>query len=199
MKEITRGGAKFVDGKEEKFDSIILATGYKSNVPSWLKVIIIINFVSFSCWNIVNSINEVALSAFCHFMIEWLYAMHWVWVNARAKSSPQYLPECSCCLNMIFDRVDSLLNDICPFIVSLSLFDVSQQYLQKKVWPYIKLGFHDNHNFCVTYKIISSFLYILSLKLIDDSTIALITFEHGTIANCYKRKTVAPILSCNGS
>lgn len=49
MKEITRGGAKFVDGKEEKFDSIILATGYKSNVPSWLKVIIIINFVSFSC------------------------------------------------------------------------------------------------------------------------------------------------------
>ena len=38
MREITRNGAKFVDGKEKEFDSIIFATGYKSNVPSWLKV-----------------------------------------------------------------------------------------------------------------------------------------------------------------
>lgn len=38
VKEITRTGAKFVDGQEKEFDSIILATGYKSNVPSWLKV-----------------------------------------------------------------------------------------------------------------------------------------------------------------
>ncbi|VVB14056.1 unnamed protein product [Arabis nemorensis] len=37
VKEITRNGAKFVDGKEMEFDSIILATGYKSNVPGWLK------------------------------------------------------------------------------------------------------------------------------------------------------------------
>ncbi|XP_010923752.1 indole-3-pyruvate monooxygenase YUCCA1 isoform X1 [Elaeis guineensis] len=37
VKEITRTGAKFVDGREEQFDSIILATGYKSNVSSWLK------------------------------------------------------------------------------------------------------------------------------------------------------------------
>ncbi|KAL5729449.1 indole-3-pyruvate monooxygenase [Ranunculus cassubicifolius] len=37
VKEITRRGAKFVDGQEKEFDSIILATGYKSNVPSWLK------------------------------------------------------------------------------------------------------------------------------------------------------------------
>nr|XP_027084116.1 indole-3-pyruvate monooxygenase YUCCA6-like [Coffea arabica] len=29
--------AEFVNGKTEKFDAIILATGYKSNVPSWLK------------------------------------------------------------------------------------------------------------------------------------------------------------------
>ncbi|XVE53705.1 hypothetical protein DITRI_Ditri03aG0024000 [Diplodiscus trichospermus] len=28
---------EFVNGKTEKFDAIILATGYKSNVPSWLK------------------------------------------------------------------------------------------------------------------------------------------------------------------
>ncbi|XP_020098419.1 probable indole-3-pyruvate monooxygenase YUCCA4 [Ananas comosus] len=37
VKEIMKGGAKFVDGREEKYDAIILATGYKSNVPSWLK------------------------------------------------------------------------------------------------------------------------------------------------------------------
>ncbi|GAV74829.1 FMO-like domain-containing protein [Cephalotus follicularis] len=37
VKEITRSGAKFIDGQEKEFDSIILATGYKSNVPSWLK------------------------------------------------------------------------------------------------------------------------------------------------------------------
>ncbi|CAN1828129.1 Probable indole-3-pyruvate monooxygenase YUCCA4 [Linum perenne] len=38
VKEITKTGAKFLDGQEKDFDSIILATGYKSNVPSWLKV-----------------------------------------------------------------------------------------------------------------------------------------------------------------
>ncbi|OMO80573.1 Pyridine nucleotide-disulfide oxidoreductase, class-II [Corchorus olitorius] len=37
VKEITRNGAKFMDGQEKEFDSIILATGYKSNVPTWLK------------------------------------------------------------------------------------------------------------------------------------------------------------------
>lgn len=38
MREITKNGAKFMDGQEMKFDTIILATGYKSNVPTWLKV-----------------------------------------------------------------------------------------------------------------------------------------------------------------
>uniref|UniRef100_M1CGP8 Flavin-containing monooxygenase n=1 Tax=Solanum tuberosum TaxID=4113 RepID=M1CGP8_SOLTU len=38
VKEITKIGARFLDGKEGEFDSIILATGYKSNVPSWFKV-----------------------------------------------------------------------------------------------------------------------------------------------------------------
>lgn len=37
VKEVTRSGVRFVDGKEEQFDAIILATGYRSNVPSWLK------------------------------------------------------------------------------------------------------------------------------------------------------------------
>lgn len=29
---------EFVDGKVENFDAIILATGYRSNVPDWLMV-----------------------------------------------------------------------------------------------------------------------------------------------------------------
>ncbi|XWS17003.1 hypothetical protein CRYUN_Cryun33cG0030300 [Craigia yunnanensis] len=37
VKEITKNGAKFMDGQEKEIDSIILATGYKSNVPTWLK------------------------------------------------------------------------------------------------------------------------------------------------------------------
>ncbi|KAL1557371.1 putative indole-3-pyruvate monooxygenase YUCCA4 [Salvia divinorum] len=37
VREITKRGAKFMDGQEKEFDSIILATGYKSNVASWLK------------------------------------------------------------------------------------------------------------------------------------------------------------------
>ncbi|CAL4920890.1 unnamed protein product [Urochloa decumbens] len=31
-------GVRFVDGNEMDFDAVIFATGYKSNVPSWLKV-----------------------------------------------------------------------------------------------------------------------------------------------------------------
>ncbi|GMI94810.1 YUCCA2 [Hibiscus trionum] len=37
IKRITYLGAEFVDGRKESFDAIILATGFKSNVPQWLK------------------------------------------------------------------------------------------------------------------------------------------------------------------
>ncbi|QDP16901.1 YUC6 [Turnera subulata] len=37
IKRLKHYTAEFVDGSTEKFDAIILATGYKSNVPSWLK------------------------------------------------------------------------------------------------------------------------------------------------------------------
>ncbi|CAO1948509.1 unnamed protein product [Urochloa humidicola] len=37
VKEVTPCGVRFADGKEEQFDAIILATGYRSDVPSWLK------------------------------------------------------------------------------------------------------------------------------------------------------------------
>ncbi|CAI9775699.1 unnamed protein product [Fraxinus pennsylvanica] len=37
IKRLRHQYVEFVDGKSENFDAIILATGYKSNVPSWLK------------------------------------------------------------------------------------------------------------------------------------------------------------------
>ncbi|KAK7314476.1 hypothetical protein VNO77_33001 [Canavalia gladiata] len=37
IKRLAHNAVEFVDGKVENFDAIILATGYKSNVPSWLK------------------------------------------------------------------------------------------------------------------------------------------------------------------
>ncbi|XVF49195.1 hypothetical protein PTKIN_Ptkin03bG0249100 [Pterospermum kingtungense] len=37
IKRLTYRAAEFVNGRKENFDAIILATGYKSNVPQWLK------------------------------------------------------------------------------------------------------------------------------------------------------------------
>ncbi|PON76492.1 Flavin monooxygenase-like enzyme [Parasponia andersonii] len=37
IKRLKRHTVEFVNGRTEKFDAIILATGYRSNVPSWLK------------------------------------------------------------------------------------------------------------------------------------------------------------------
>ncbi|XP_065001791.1 indole-3-pyruvate monooxygenase YUCCA8-like [Musa acuminata AAA Group] len=37
VRSLTSNGAKFVDGEEMAFDSVVFATGYKTNVPFWLK------------------------------------------------------------------------------------------------------------------------------------------------------------------
>ncbi|KAJ1256821.1 hypothetical protein BS78_K300200 [Paspalum vaginatum] len=37
IKRLTENGVEFIDGHKEDFDAVIFATGYKSNVPSWLK------------------------------------------------------------------------------------------------------------------------------------------------------------------
>ncbi|KAI3922319.1 hypothetical protein MKX01_006008 [Papaver californicum] len=37
VKRFTNKGVEFVDGRVDEFDSIILATGYRTNVPTWLK------------------------------------------------------------------------------------------------------------------------------------------------------------------
>lgn len=39
IKRFTRGRVELVNGENLEIDSVILATGYCSNVPSWLKVI----------------------------------------------------------------------------------------------------------------------------------------------------------------
>lgn len=39
VRSLTSNGAKFVDGEEMAFDSVVFATGYKTNVPFWLKAI----------------------------------------------------------------------------------------------------------------------------------------------------------------
>jgi lysine/ornithine N-monooxygenase len=38
IQSFSEHGVEFIDGKTEDFDVVILATGYKSNVPYWLKV-----------------------------------------------------------------------------------------------------------------------------------------------------------------
>ncbi|XP_074568750.1 indole-3-pyruvate monooxygenase YUCCA8-like [Curcuma longa] len=37
VEALTSTGARFVDGGEMEFDSVIFATGYRTNLPSWLK------------------------------------------------------------------------------------------------------------------------------------------------------------------
>ncbi|WOL14674.1 indole-3-pyruvate monooxygenase YUCCA2-like [Canna indica] len=37
IKRLTANGAEFIDGRFEPFDAVVFATGYKSNVPTWLK------------------------------------------------------------------------------------------------------------------------------------------------------------------
>lgn len=38
IKRFSQGKVELVDGKVLDIDSVVLATGYRSNVPSWLKV-----------------------------------------------------------------------------------------------------------------------------------------------------------------
>lgn len=39
VKRFTSTGAEFSDGRSENFDAVVFATGYRSNVPYWLKVV----------------------------------------------------------------------------------------------------------------------------------------------------------------
>lgn len=45
IKKFSQGRVEFVNGTNLEIDSVILATGYCSNVPSWLKVCVDIYFL----------------------------------------------------------------------------------------------------------------------------------------------------------
>ena len=45
IKRFSKGKVDFVDGQILEIDSVVLATGYRSNVPSWLKVYPLINIL----------------------------------------------------------------------------------------------------------------------------------------------------------
>lgn len=47
VKKFSSGRVELVDGQNLEVDSVVLATGYRSNVPSWLKVRIYFFFYSF--------------------------------------------------------------------------------------------------------------------------------------------------------
>lgn len=53
IRKFTPNGVEFEDGGTEGFDTVILATGYRSNVASWLKVddlqYILLNLHCFEC------------------------------------------------------------------------------------------------------------------------------------------------------
>lgn len=42
VRQISGREVEFADGESEEFDAIVLATGYRSNVPYWLKVLLIV-------------------------------------------------------------------------------------------------------------------------------------------------------------
>lgn len=48
IKKFYRDKVEFINGESLEIDSVVLATGYRSNVPSWLKVRIIIYYSDFS-------------------------------------------------------------------------------------------------------------------------------------------------------
>ncbi|XP_038699067.1 beta-adaptin-like protein A isoform X1 [Tripterygium wilfordii] len=48
VKQLKHHAVEFVDGRTDNFDAIILATGYKSNVPYWLKVVLKLYHISSS-------------------------------------------------------------------------------------------------------------------------------------------------------
>lgn len=70
METLTSNGAKFADGREIEFDTVIFATGYRSNVPFWLKVtkLSLINLlvaIKHYLKLIQANVNEVQKFIFC--------------------------------------------------------------------------------------------------------------------------------------
>jgi len=45
IKRFTHGCVELASGEKQDVDAVVLATGYRSNVPSWLQVRICLHFV----------------------------------------------------------------------------------------------------------------------------------------------------------
>lgn len=67
VKRLMKHGAEFMDNTYEDFDAVILATGYKSNVPYWLKVIHIasILFHVLDCCILMCNNHNSSCSSIC--------------------------------------------------------------------------------------------------------------------------------------
>jgi hypothetical protein len=72
INRFTENGAEFIDGHREDFDAVIFATGYKSNVPSWLKVHTYLHHLM-SLHNLGKDMNDL--------LIQWYKVILWqlVW------------------------------------------------------------------------------------------------------------------------
>lgn len=60
IQSMTASGAQFEDGQTDDFDVVILATGYRSNVPKWLKVSIYDTSPLFSKYSSFTDIHLVS-------------------------------------------------------------------------------------------------------------------------------------------
>lgn len=59
VKKFSSGRVELVDGQNLEVDSVVLATGYRSNVPSWLKVRIYLFFTHFlKFWFLVGNFSN---------------------------------------------------------------------------------------------------------------------------------------------
>lgn len=74
IERLTAIGARFVNGVEEEFDVIIMATGYASTVSKWLKVHkllkianlqIVSNDLAWICENFLFRIDQNANGCIC--------------------------------------------------------------------------------------------------------------------------------------
>lgn len=87
VKEITRNGVKFLDGQDREFDAIVLATGYKNNVPIWLKVCIWIFFfvLSYKPDSIYPNIFESTRLILCYSTNHILICMKFIESSSNMK------------------------------------------------------------------------------------------------------------------
>lgn len=90
MEVLTSNGARFVDGEEMEFDSVIFATGYRTNLPSWLKACI--HLLSLA---IVHRSSLIHLILVIHFQINgFCLVQDTDLLSAEGKPKNEFLSGC---------------------------------------------------------------------------------------------------------